>query len=111
MGEKWMLTKSGSTFYVMGLYDLIQLGHGMVNYYIYQVCQSPKNMFSLPWMIQNMMIRLEDMIRDVGDEPFVELHGYKSMSSDIDTPLYPGPPNFTRLLTVLRLMNLKTING
>jgi len=31
-GGDWMLRKLGSTFYVMGFFDLIQLGHGMVNY-------------------------------------------------------------------------------
>jgi len=56
-------------------------------------------------------VRLEDIIRDVGDESFVEAHGYGSMSSDAETPLYPGSTNFTRLLVVLRLMNLKAING
>jgi len=28
----WMFTKSGNTFYVMDFYDLIQPGHGMMNY-------------------------------------------------------------------------------
>ena len=55
--------------------------------------------------------RLEDMIRDVGADSFAEAHGYGSMSSDAETPLYPISTNFTRLSTVLRLMNLKTING
>jgi len=55
--------------------------------------------------------RLEDMICDMGFESSTEAHGYGSMSSDAETPLYPGSTNFTRLLTMLRLMNLKTING
>ena len=55
--------------------------------------------------------RLEDMIRDVGAESFEEAHGYGSMSSDVETPLYPGSTNFTRLSMMLRLMNLKAING
>jgi len=55
--------------------------------------------------------QLEDMIRDVGAESFSKAHGYGSMSSDAETPLYPGSTNFTRLSTVLRLMNLKAING
>ena len=55
--------------------------------------------------------RLEDMIRDVGAQSFVEAHGYGSMSSDAETPLYPGATNFTRLSAVLRLMNLKAIYG
>jgi len=33
------------------------------------------------------------------------------MSSDAETPLYPRSTNFTWLSTVLRLMNLKAING
>jgi len=34
--------------------------------------------------------RLEDMIHDVGAKSFAEAHGYGSMSSDAETPLYPG---------------------
>ena len=45
------------------------------------------------------------MIRDVETESFVEAHGYGIMSSDAETPLYPGSTNFTQLSTVLRLMN------
>ena len=55
--------------------------------------------------------RLEDMIRDVEVESFAKVHGYGSISSDAETPLYPGSTNFTRLSAVLRLMNLKAING
>ena len=55
--------------------------------------------------------RLEYMICDVGAESFPKVHGYGSMSSDVETPLYPGSTNFTRLSAVLRLMNLKAING
>jgi len=51
------------------------------------------------------------MICDVGAESFAKAHGYGSMSIDAETPLYPGSTNFTRLSAVLRLMNLKTING
>jgi len=54
--------------------------------------------------------RLEDMIRDVGAESFAEAHGYGNMSSNVETPLYPGSTNFTRLSRVLILMNLKAIN-
>jgi len=32
--------------------------------------------------------RLEDMIRDAGVESFAEAHGYESMASDAETPLY-----------------------
>jgi len=55
--------------------------------------------------------RLEDMIRDVGAESFAEAHGYGSMSTDAETPLYLGSTNFTQLSAVLRLINLKAING
>jgi len=51
--------------------------------------------------------RLKDMIRDVEAKSFLEAHEYGSMSSDVETPLYPGSTNFTRLSVVLRLMNLK----
>jgi len=51
------------------------------------------------------------MIHDVRDESFAKVHGYRSMSSDAKTPLYPGSTNFTRFSMVLRLMNLKAING
>jgi len=54
---------------------------------------------------------LEDIIRDVGAESFAEGHGYENLSSDAYSPLYPGSTNFTRLSTMLRLMNLKAING
>jgi len=55
--------------------------------------------------------QLEDMIRDVGTESFAEARGYVCMSSDAETPLYPRSTNFTRLSSMLRLMNLKAING
>jgi len=55
--------------------------------------------------------RLEDMIRDVEDESFAKAHGYVSMSNNAETPLYPRSTNFTQLSMVLRLMNLKAING
>ena len=55
--------------------------------------------------------RLEDMIRDVAAKSFAEAHGYESMSSDAETPLHPRSTKFTRLSVVLRLMNLKEING
>jgi len=55
--------------------------------------------------------RLEDMICYVEAQSFAEAHGYGSMSSDAETPLYPESTNFTRFSAVLRLMNLKAING
>jgi len=54
---------------------------------------------------------LEDMICDVGAESLAKAHEYGSVSSDVETPLYFGSTNFTRLSTMLRLMNLKTIYG
>jgi len=55
--------------------------------------------------------RLEDMIHDVGAEYFAELHVYGSMSSDGETSLCPESTNFTLLSVMLRLMNLKAMNG
>jgi len=53
--------------------------------------------------------RLEDIIRDVRAKYFCQ-EGFKNMSNDAETPLYPGSTNFTQLSTVLRLMNLKATN-
>jgi len=39
--------------------------------------------------------QLEEMIRDVGVESFAEAHEYGSMSSNMETPLYPRSTNFT----------------
>jgi len=50
--------------------------------------------------------RLEDMIREVEVESFAEAV-FENMYKD----LYPSSTNFTRLSTVLRLMNLKAMNG
>ena len=55
--------------------------------------------------------QLEGMICDVGAKSFAEAHGYGIMSSDAETLLNHGSTNFTRLSMVLRLMNLKAING
>jgi len=54
--------------------------------------------------------RLEDMICDVGAESFANAV-FENMSNDAETPLYPGSTNFTQLSTVLKLMNLKAMNG
>ena len=35
---------------------------------------------------------------------------FSNKFTDAETPLYPGSINFTRLSTVLRLMNLKAMN-
>ena len=47
----------------------------------------------------------------MGAESFAKAHEYGSMSSNAETPLYPRLTNFTWLSVVLRLMNLKAING
>ena len=36
---------------------------------------------------------------------------FENMFNDVETPLYSGSTNFTPLSTVLRLMNLKAMNG
>ena len=54
---------------------------------------------------------MEDMIQDVGVEAFAQAHVYETMSVDAETPLYVGSTKFTRLSTILRLMNLKATNG
>ena len=54
--------------------------------------------------------RLENMIRDVGVESFGNAV-LEIMSNDVETPLYYGSTNFIRLSTVLKLMNLKAMNG
>jgi len=50
------------------------------------------------------------MIRDVGAESFANVV-FENMSNDAETPLYTGSTNFTRLSAVLRLMNLKAMDG
>jgi len=55
--------------------------------------------------------RLEDKLCDVRADSFAKSYGYRSMSSGEENPLYPGSTNFTRLPMVLRLVNLKVING
>jgi len=46
----------------------------------------------------------------VGAESFANAV-FKNMFNDAETPLYPGSTNFAPLSTVLRLMNLKAMNG
>ncbi|CAK8541326.1 unnamed protein product [Lathyrus sativus] len=55
--------------------------------------------------------RLEDMMRDIGQDSFKKAHAYDTLCSDKDKPLYPGCTNFTRLSVVLKLFNLKANNG
>jgi len=50
------------------------------------------------------------MIRDVGVQTFAKVV-CKNMTTNVETLLYPGSTNFTRLLAVLRLINLKALNG
>ena len=54
--------------------------------------------------------RLEDMIYDVEVESFAEVV-FENISNDVETHLYHGSTNFTRLSAMLRLMNLKAMNG
>jgi len=54
---------------------------------------------------------MEDMIQDVGAKAFTQVHVYQTMSADAETPLYVSLTKFTRLSTILRLMNLKATNG
>jgi len=54
---------------------------------------------------------LGNMIHDVGVESFVEALVYYNMSIDAKKLLYHDPTNSTRLSVVLRLMNLKAVNG
>jgi len=42
---------------------------------------------------------------------FSQAHVYETMSVDAETLLYVDSTKFTRLSTVLRLMNLKATNG
>ena len=54
--------------------------------------------------------RLEDMICDVGVQTFAKAV-YENMTTNAETPLYLDSTNFTRLSAVLRLINLKALNG
>jgi len=57
--------------------------------------------------------RIEDMIRDLGEDDFQQAHAplYKKIESDLKKPLYSGCTTFTRLTTVLALVNLKARFG
>ena len=57
-----------------------------------------------------MKDRLEDMIPDVGVQTFAKVV-YENMTTDAKTPLYPSSTNFKQLSTMLRLINLKALNG
>jgi len=53
--------------------------------------------------------RLEDMIHDVGIQTFAKIV-YENMTTNVENLLYPSS-NFTQLSLVLRLINLKALNG
>ena len=57
--------------------------------------------------------RIEDMICDLGQEGFWQAHApyYEKLESDSKKPLYLGCTTFTRLSTVLALVNLKARFG
>jgi len=55
--------------------------------------------------------RLEEMIRDIGQDSFQRAHMYDTLRSDNEKPLYSGCKKYTRLSAVLRLFNLKAIHG
>ena len=56
---------------------------------------------------------MEDMIRDLGQEGFLEAHApyYEDLETDSKLPLYLGCTTFTRLSAVLALVNLKARFG
>ena len=57
--------------------------------------------------------RMEDMIHDLGQEGFQDFHAhiYDDLQTDAQTPLYVGCKSFSRLSTVLALVNLKARFG
>ena len=56
---------------------------------------------------------IEEMIHDLGQEGFSRAHAlfYDKLENDFKLPLYPRCTGFTRLSTVLALVNLKTRFG
>ena len=56
---------------------------------------------------------IEDMIRNLGKDGFQQTHTplYDKIENDSKKPLYSGCITFTRLLTVLALVNLKARFG
>ncbi|XP_058764498.1 uncharacterized protein LOC131637949 [Vicia villosa] len=69
------------------------------------------NVFQIDNVSVEMDDHLEDMMRDIGQDSFKRAHVYDSLCIDKDTLLYPGCTNFTRLSAVLKLFNLKAVNG
>jgi len=61
------------------------------------------------YVYSKMDDRLEDMIHDVGIQTFAKIV-YENMTTNVENLLYPSS-NFTQLSLVLRLINLKALNG
>ena len=57
--------------------------------------------------------RIEDMIRDLEQDCFEQAHAplYENIENDSKMPLYSGCTTFTRLSTMLALVNLKARFG
>jgi len=55
--------------------------------------------------------RMEDMIRDIGEDSFQQAHMCDSLKDDSKTPLYPDCLSFTHFSTILKLINIKSRNG
>jgi len=54
---------------------------------------------------------MEYMIHDIGQDSFQQAHMCDSLKDDSETPLYPSCSSLTRLLAVLKLINIKARNG
>ena len=61
----------------------------------------------------DMGCRIEEMIRDLGQDGFRQAHAplYDKIENDSKTPVYSGCTTFTRLSAVLALVNLKARFG
>jgi len=55
--------------------------------------------------------KLEDKIHNVGAKTFALAYVYEMMSTNAETPLHVGSNKFTWFSAVLRLMDLKAIDG
>ncbi|KAL5184887.1 hypothetical protein HKD37_17G048513 [Glycine soja] len=77
------------------------------------LCDGMKKNYTT-WIWHEMGDRLEDMIRDLGQECFRQAHApvYKGLQSDSKKPLYTGCKNSLTLLSaVLSLVNVKARYG
>ena len=65
------------------------------------------------WVHEDSGERIEEIIRDLGQETFEQAHAplYDTIERDSNTPLYQGCTSFTRLSAVLALVNLKARFG